>query len=205
MAKIKLSPLVNKISGSAGPLLFSESRGISTVRAKKTPSNPNTSAQQAARSALRDLMSIYAQLHSGEKSVWDYYGAKSELSGVNAFLSQNLALEISGGLWPIMPPDTLPNISVVGDVNGACPGDGIINFTPPDIPAGIVFVYYHRMGNQGDPVPPVMTRGTVSGPQSSPVAVALINCADGDNWVYCYEALGAFVNWNSGFGAPVVL
>jgi hypothetical protein len=203
MAKIKLSPLVSKISGSTGPLLFSESRGVVTVRTKKTPTNPNTAAQQVSRAALRDLMSIFSQLHILLQGVWSTYGAGRGMTGVNAFLSQNLAAEQTGGEWSVSPPGTLPNLDVVGPVNGNCPGNALVNFTPSPITGTTSLIYYHRMGNQGDSVPPVMTRGFFASPRTSPVNIPLTNCADGDNWVYLYTGNSFLVDWSLGFGSFV--
>lgn len=204
MAKIKLSPLVNKIQGSTGPLLFSSSRGVATVRTKKIPTNPNTAQQQAARAAFRDLVSIYNQFNAIEKNLWIAYGASRSLSGVNAFISLSLAGELSGGVWSPSPPGSLTPLTVVGDVNGNCPGTAMMNYSPSSVPSGFVIVIYHRVGNQGDPTPPVMTRGGASGPRSSPFTVSLPGCAAGDNWVYSYIVKGDLLEWSLGFGAPVV-
>ena len=205
MAKITKSPLIADIRGSAGPLLFSSSRGISTVRAKKTPTNPNTPAQQASRNGLRDLVSIYGQFGTGLKTVWTNYGVARSMTGVNAFLSQNLAGEIAGGIWSPTPPGAFPVLSVVGDINGNCPGTAMINYLPSTLPAGRYLIIYHRVGNQGDPTLPAMTQTFIIGPKSSPTNPAIPNCADGDNWFYCYLSTSTHSEWGYGFGAPVVL
>lgn len=205
MAKIKLSPLVNKIQGSAGPLLFSSSRGVATVRTKKTPVNPNTAPQQAARAAFRDLMSIWSQFHFQLQNAWTAYGATRDMTGGNAFISLSMQGELAGGIWSPSPPGAMPSLTVVGDVNGTCPGNAITNMSPGSISASFYLVYYHRMGNQGDPVPPVMTRGVRAGPTISPTNIALVDCEDGDNWVYCYIENADFTDWSLGFGALVVL
>lgn len=200
MAKIKMSPLVTDIKGSSGPLLFSESRGVRTVRAKKTPSNPNTAAQQASRGALRDLMTIWEQLHYWLQDRWTDYAAGLNMTAVNAFLAQNLAIENGNSRFSITPPGTLPVLTASGIYESSGCANVSFGFTPGTVPVGQILTVWHRLGNKPGPPGPLLTPSFFVGPQTSPVSVPVPDCGEGDNWLYASLVTAQYAEIGFGFG-----
>ena len=98
MALIK--PLVGEMSGSIGGLTYARNKGGQYVRQRSQVTNPNSPAQQAARSAMAYLAGYWlSTLTAAERTAWEDYaknvsvtnrlGEKIYLSGQNMFIRSN--------------------------------------------------------------------------------------------------------------------
>jgi hypothetical protein len=68
------SPIFAQASGSLAGTVFSHNQGGMYVRARATPTNPNTEAQQAVRDALRTAVFNWSNvLTSAERDSWNTY------------------------------------------------------------------------------------------------------------------------------------
>lgn len=75
------STIVAQASGSIGGLTFSRNRGGKYIRSRATPTNPNTTFQQAVRGFLSDLTSKWNDLLTqAERDAWDLYAENVPLS-----------------------------------------------------------------------------------------------------------------------------
>lgn len=203
MAKIKMSPLVTDIKGSTDRLLFSSSRGVATVRTKKSPVQPNTAAQIKSRGALYDLMTLWKTLSSSARTIWEVYAKGMSMTPVNAFLAQNLALENTTNRWSMFPPGSIPAISASGFYESEGCANVPFAFTPGSIPSGQTILVWHRMGNTPGPPAQVWIRYAFGGPLSSPVSVPVVNCGGGDNFLYAALVTPDWTAWSYGFGVFV--
>lgn len=78
MAKA-VQPLMSlEARGKMGGLIYNTWRGIATVKAFKSPSQPNTAAQLERRSVLTELSREWAALTSTQREAWQTY-AQSHL------------------------------------------------------------------------------------------------------------------------------
>lgn len=68
------SPLLSQASGSLAGNVFSHNQGGMYMRARATPTNPNTEAQQAVRDGLRNAVFAWSNvLTQAQRDVWDTY------------------------------------------------------------------------------------------------------------------------------------
>lgn len=184
MAKIKVSPLVKKIQGSVDGLLFSSSRGVPTVRRKVTPANPNTSAQQISREALTTLMGIWAQVKATYFRAFEYGDFDKNQTLTNRFLALVLAQEMIFPEYSMCPHTSTPDVSGPAFLEGPACHAIDVSFSPSPVPTGFRLFMYHRVESAVAGAPPVMTRYTYNQGTNSPVSVPLVNCEDGENFIY---------------------
>lgn len=79
--KIK-SALITQASGSIGGFTASHNRGGLYLRARATPTNPNTPQQQAVRSFMSTLTSLWLNVLTGvQRAGWDLYALQVPLTG----------------------------------------------------------------------------------------------------------------------------
>lgn len=67
------SPVYSAASGSIAGITYSHNRGGMYTRARAVPTNPNSTLQQAARTALGTANSQWAALSSSNQALWDAY------------------------------------------------------------------------------------------------------------------------------------
>ena len=106
MAKIKLSMVMSDISGKLNGSVFARNRGGLYVRTKVTPANPQTAAQQLARSILGALSQGWKALTVAQRLSWnnavtnfastDVFGDIRNPSGLNLFVKLNANLQNVG-------------------------------------------------------------------------------------------------------------
>lgn len=71
-----LSNLISKASGSVGGITASHNKGGMYLRARATPTNPNTTFQQNARNAMKSLTSDWSNtLTQAQRDAWAVYAA----------------------------------------------------------------------------------------------------------------------------------
>ena len=85
------STIITQGSGSIGGLVFSHNAGGAYVRARTTPTNPNTPQQIAVRNAVAFLSNFWNNgLTQPQRRVWDLYGEKVSVTnriGEQVFIS----------------------------------------------------------------------------------------------------------------------
>lgn len=70
-----LSSVYTAVSGSVGGLTYSHNAGGMYSRSRATPTNPNTSAQQAARAAMSAASAQWAAFTDANRELWNDYAA----------------------------------------------------------------------------------------------------------------------------------
>lgn len=105
MATIRFSPLITEASGSVKDTVFSRWKGRAYIRARVTPSNPQTAAQTLVRESLARTVELWQSTEAQIKAVWDTYASPYSLSGYNSFVSANRAKEQAGTELDLTPPN----------------------------------------------------------------------------------------------------
>lgn len=119
---IAIPSVVSAISGSIGGLVFAPNKGGVSIRARKTPVNPNTPQQQAVRTAMASLAVQWNNtLTPAERDAWETYaanvpipnkiGSSILLSGISMYCRCNVP-RIQAGLPQV---DVAPTIYNIGD------------------------------------------------------------------------------------------
>lgn len=155
--------IFTNISGSTGGITASRNKGGQYLRARTTPINPNTAAQQTARSRFTDANQGWTALTAVQRNDWNDFaqmqtwtnalGDPIHMSGQQAYVGSFCALE-SANLTPVTappPPNTRPGQLVIPvfapkilniDVGAFTPGTQtaadryVIGISPP-LPPGI--------------------------------------------------------------------
>ncbi len=115
------SPIFSQASGSVAGLTFAHGRAGMTVRARSTPTNPNTARQRTIRHALARLSPYWGQLLTqDERDAWNLYGSNVvmtnnlgqpfHLTGQNHFQRANIPRIQSG----ISVLETAPTVFDLG-------------------------------------------------------------------------------------------
>jgi len=104
--KIKFGAIVVAGSGKIGGHVASKNRGGAYLRTKVTPTNPNTSSQNASRSLLGSLSTGWSGLQESQRNGWngavndyastDIFGDIKNPSGINLYVKLNANLAKSG-------------------------------------------------------------------------------------------------------------
>lgn len=119
--KVKFSPLVASMSGTAADAVMASWKGIQYVRKHVIPHNPQTTAQMAVRMALARCVTLWRSLSADQKAWLDTYGVDYRLSGFNVFIQKSRALEQAEALLKPVPdnphedaPGTFAAVTGVG-------------------------------------------------------------------------------------------
>lgn len=152
MAKIKYSALVTDMRGKLNGSVMSQNRSGSYVRNKKTPNNPQTSFQVAARSRIGILSKKWGTITQDQRSQWiaavddwqttNIFGDTIKPSGQNLFIKINSNILIAGGTAvdaPTVKMGVVPtlDLSAVVDVTGT---SIVLTCNPVTVPTGCVAV-----------------------------------------------------------------
>ena len=99
MAKVVFGNGVSSISGSIAGNTYSRNRFGPYIRTRALPVNPNTAAQQLARSRFSTVSAQWRQLTDGQRATWEVAGEElfnsnpqgfpAPLSGAQAFAAYN--------------------------------------------------------------------------------------------------------------------
>jgi len=99
MAKVVFGNGVSSISGSIAGNTYSRNRFGPYIRTRALPVNPNTAAQQLARSRFSTVSAQWRQLTEGQRATWEVAGTElfnsnplgfpAPLSGAQAFAAYN--------------------------------------------------------------------------------------------------------------------
>lgn len=122
MALIKLTAFIDQVSGKLNGTVFSRNRGGAYVRSKSKPSNPQTAAQMAVRSAFGAISQLWGKLSEEARSAWNAsvgnypyinrLGDSKTLSGFALHQKLNRNLQIIGENLVDLPPSPASPISV---------------------------------------------------------------------------------------------
>jgi hypothetical protein len=107
MARVTYSPLVTGVSGKVKDTVFSRWKGRAYIRARVTPSNPQTVAQTAVRTSLARCVDLWQSFQTQIKAAWDLYASPYSMSGYNKFVSANRADEQAGNELQTSPLNSL--------------------------------------------------------------------------------------------------
>lgn len=133
MAKIKFGMMMTDASGKLGGQVFAKNRGGSYVRTKRTPSNPQTTAQMTIRGIFASISSRWSSLTEQQRNSWngfvadyaktDVFGDLRNPSGKALFqrLNQNLAISEQTEKDVCTSPIEVPFanvVSAIGSVAG---------------------------------------------------------------------------------------
>lgn len=148
MAKVKFGMIVTDMRNKLGGHVFSKNRGGSYARTKVVPSNPQTVAQQAVRSALGAISSAWSGLTAPQRASFvaavdewkstDVFGDLKSPSGKNLFTRLNLNLVNTGQAQVSTAPDKVDVpysefTEALIDVS-----DATVTFDALAVPAGFV-------------------------------------------------------------------
>lgn len=138
------SQVFTQASGSVGGLTYSRNRGGMYTRARTIPTNPNTAAQQVARSNFSNAVSLWSALTPAQQLAWDAYGDAIPvtnklgdaifLSGRSRFIQSN-AFRLAAGLSPVAdaPIDFSPvSVTAITASYSAAAGDVSVTFSLAD-------------------------------------------------------------------------
>lgn len=162
--------LAESASGSIGGVTASRNRGGAYFRGRAIPTNPNTPQQQAIRSAMSQLASLWAStLTQVQREGWDTYalnvllpnalGDMINIGGVGMFMRSNIS-RISSGVAGLTRVDDAPTIFDLGDVGPQAVGAAIAAANTismewndddawADEDASALLIYTSRPHNQG--------------------------------------------------------
>lgn len=145
--RVKPSALVAELSGSTAELTAASWKGRNYVRRKVKPANPNTSAQQAVRTAMANLVTLWRSLGTYEKAMLDTYGTQYRMSGFNVHTKLNAAAERAGtALRPVPPNPAIPAVADAAAATGATlDGDIDVTWTDPEIEG---YTYFHILARK---------------------------------------------------------
>ena len=137
------SPLIGRLSKSAGSITAAYNKFGSYLRNRVTPTNPNTSFQTSVRGNFATLSATWRSLSDAQREAWTTLGTSMErqdslgqtysLTGLQAFISLNNNLITAGqaaiGTAPAMGTPDAP--TVLGATIDASAGTVSVLFNPP--------------------------------------------------------------------------
>lgn len=152
------SSLLTQASGSVAGSTYSRNRGGQYIRARSKPTNPNTPAQTAVRSALSIVSNYYANTcTSAQRADWQAFansnpvinsvGNSQKLSALQMFMKVNIPLYQAGGLSAIQPdsPGAVTLLGALGYGPTLAETAGVFTldvFGPLDFAIGDVINFY---------------------------------------------------------------
>ena len=115
MALIKLTAIVDNISGKLNGTVFAKNKGGNYMRSKSKPSNPKTAAQMAVRAQFGAISSAWKGLSESARSAWresasnfpyiNRLGDSKILSGFALHQQLNTNLDLIGESALTFPPE----------------------------------------------------------------------------------------------------
>lgn len=121
MALIKLTAIVDNISGKLNGTVFAKNKGGNYMRSKSKPSNPKTAAQMAVRAQFGAISSAWKNLTENARSAWresassfpyiNRLGDSKILSGFALHQKLNTNLELIGEDALTFPPEPISPVN----------------------------------------------------------------------------------------------
>lgn len=149
MARVTLSPLVSDVRNKVAAIVFSKWRGVNYMRKLVTPSNPNTAAQQAVRTALKHLVLFWQSVAPVFRDAWNLYASGKPKSGFNCFVGSNVVNERDAVLWSFTKPNK--DVTPIATMSIAAGGAGEIacTFTVTPVPVDHRYYYFAVAADSG--------------------------------------------------------
>lgn len=139
MALIKLTAIVDNISGKLNGTVFAKNKGGHYMRSKSMPSNPKTGFQNAVRARFGAIAQLWGALTEAQRDAWramasefpytNRLGDTKVLSGFALHQKLNTNLAIIGQSFVNYPPEPISPPAVVSLVTNVSLGDGEFNIT----------------------------------------------------------------------------
>jgi hypothetical protein len=165
MAKAVAPMMSAEVRGRVGGVIFNTWRGLATVKIFKSPTNPRSTRQLAARAILTAQSQAWAALTAVQRAAWNTYAAahvtsdwssKSlRLTGQNWFVACNARIQICGGTPITDPPATVAPANPTAVVAGYTAGPPKLltaTWTTPS--SATLFVALKIQGPKGQGVTP---------------------------------------------------
>lgn len=121
MALIKLTAIVDNISGKLNGTVFAKNKGGNYMRSKSKPSNPKTAAQMAVRAQFGAISSAWKALTESARSAWresasnfpyiNRLGDSKILSGFALHQKLNTNLDLIGESMLTFPPEPISPVN----------------------------------------------------------------------------------------------
>lgn len=144
MALIKLTAIVDNISGKLNGTVFAKNKGGNYMRSKSKPSNPKTAAQMAVRAQFGAISSAWKNLTESARSAWresassfpyiNRLGDSKILSGFALHQKLNTNLDLIGESALTFPPEPKSPVSfksITVEVFITPTGDHVFDITAP--------------------------------------------------------------------------
>ncbi len=202
MAKVIMPFMSAAARGKLGPLVANQWRGFNTMKLFRSPTQPNTAAQLAARSRMATFSSAWAALSAVQRAAWqtyaidhletDWTGNPKRLTSQNWFVRCNTRINLVGGVQINTPPVATAPAAPSGLVLACAGGAGTamtITWTTPTS-ANSFMVVYHA--------------GPLSAGRIPRFEQAAILIKPASNAVHPYTAFAAAVAGRHGFWVQVV-
>lgn len=154
MAKLVMPAMSVEARGKMGGLVYNTWRGIATVKAFKSPTQPKTEAQLAARARMSTYSQAWAGLTTVERDAWETYaeshlqtdwtGKSLRLTSQNWYVGCNCRIALVGGTAITSPPSAaapaMPTGVAMSFVSGS-PGTIKIAWTAPTVATDFIVCY----------------------------------------------------------------
>jgi len=131
--------ILGGFSGKVGPVVGGKWKDIDYMRSYVIPANPDTLGQQAVRAKFAALVAEARQLLSSVlQPFWDLF--YSNMSGFNAWISQNYALADSDGILDenaVMAKGTLESSASSAGTYNATNGNVVLSYSATIIGNGL--------------------------------------------------------------------
>jgi len=116
MAKVFAPFLSIGATGTVAKTLTASTwKGREYMKQRFIPSNPNSSRQQARRASFSDGVSKWRfrtdLISATQKTLWESYGAKIQVSGFNRFMQKYLEQNYNSGTGLKVTPQIVPQAS----------------------------------------------------------------------------------------------
>lgn len=137
MALIKLTAIVDNISGKLNGTVFSKNKGGHYMRSKSKPSNPKTAFQNAVRARFGAIAQLWGSLTEAQRDAWraiasefpytNRLGDTKTLSGFALHQKLNTNLAIIEQSFVSNPPEPISPPAIVSVDASVSIGDGEFN------------------------------------------------------------------------------
>lgn len=151
MALIKLTAIVDNISGKLNGTVFSKNKGGHYMRSKSKPANPKTSFQTAVRARFGAIAQLWGALTQAQRNAWNAMasefpyrnrlGDTKILSGFALHQKLNTNLAIIEQSFVSNPPEPISPPAIVSVVANVSVGDGEFNVSA-ELAQGVTAVPY---------------------------------------------------------------
>lgn len=151
-------PIHGDMSGPVGDNVWSHNKAGPYIRRRAIPTNPNTSRQQAIRSAFATQSSTWATLTQAQRDAWNAYaelntvknrlGEDITISGIAWFVKVNTLLD-DAALPEVTDPPSLTAPGALDSINVGFPSDTTVSliFATLTLTASKVIQLWYTLAN----------------------------------------------------------